>query len=101
MKRSIYKLGWLLICLCLMSCSHSQWVKDTYDPVTQKKASHEIISSTQVMYFSQRKDIQASYRDLAFNVGNTKQNPEFPPGFLDLFYSYLVSADPNILLERE
>jgi len=97
------KIYWLLLTVCffISGCSHVQWVKNVYDPLTHKCTEHQIISSTQVMYFSQRKDIWAIHKEIAFSVGSTKQNPDFPPGFLDLFYKYVTTqADSNFMSER-
>jgi len=85
----------------ISGCSHIQWVKNTYDPVTNKCTEHEIISSTQVMYFSDRKDVSAEYNKMKLTVGSTTQNPEFPPGFLDLFYDYLVKEKNTMFITGE
>jgi len=99
MIHRIISLVWF--CLCLGGCSHVQWVKDTYDPTTHRCLSHEIISSTQVMYFSNRKDIWAKHKQITFSVGSTKQAPEFPPGFLDLLYNIIAAQANTNLLDQE
>ena len=99
MKLKIY---WLLLVgyFFISGCSHVQWVKDTYDPVTQKRTGHQIISSSQIAYFSVRKDVWAIHDDITFNIGNSKQDPNFSSEFLGLFSKFIMEqSKSNILME--
>ena len=60
----------LPLIMLLSGCYHAQYVKDTYENGERK--THEIISSTQVLYFSNKKNITVKYNDLDMTVGESE-----------------------------
>ena len=68
------KIAYLIVIMALSGCSHSQYVRDVY--TNGQRVEHSIISNTQVLYWSEFKDVSASTSDIQFTIGKSEKNPE-------------------------
>jgi len=82
----------LTVLFLFCGCSHQQFVRDTVDPVSGEKR-HEVISNTNVMYFSKYKDMSSTYDNLQFKIGEAEKKPDIPPELLKAFL--LLVAEPE------
>lgn len=68
----------LLLILLLAGCSYQQQVIDTWVVMDGKRhlISHDIISTTKVLYFSKTTDLHVKRKDIEVNVGSLEQKPD-------------------------
>lgn len=68
----------LLFVLFLAGCSHQQQVVDQWIVLDGRRylISHDVISTTKVLYFSRTTDLRVKRKDIEIGVGTFEQKPD-------------------------